>query len=102
MSILTKNKVYNIFMFNSSGICFLETQQEILFNELKEYNNDILNKKIIVVFNKIDLIDKKELEKKINNFKRTTKITPLCISTLTQEGLKDLVKTMFFSLKYES
>ena len=38
MSILTKNKVYNIFMFNSSGICFLETQQEILFNELKEYN----------------------------------------------------------------
>ena len=38
MSILTKNKVYDIFMFNASGICFLENQQEILFHELSKYN----------------------------------------------------------------
>ena len=37
MSILT-NKVYDIFMFNASGICFLENQQEILFHELSKYN----------------------------------------------------------------
>jgi len=36
--ILTKNKVYDIFMFNSSGICFLEKQNEILFSELVDYN----------------------------------------------------------------
>jgi len=70
-------------------------------NELKEYNKDILNKKIIVVFNKIDLIDTKELKKKISEFKKSTKIAPMCISTLSHEGLNELVKTMFLSVKNE-
>ena len=70
-------------------------------NELSLYNSDILSKKIIVVFNKIDLIEKKELNKKLKQFEKKTKITPMCISTLTHEGLNDLVKMMFYSLKNE-
>ena len=68
---------------------------QIINNELKEYNKDILKKKIIFVFNKIDLIDEKELKKKIIAFKKIVKKTPICISTLTQEGMQGMVKMIF-------
>ena len=37
-------------------------------NELKKYSNDLIKKKEIIVFNKVDLIDEKELKEKIKNF----------------------------------
>lgn len=68
-------------------------------HEIEAYNQDILKKQIIVVFNKIDLLDKREIQQKIKLFKQKTKITPLCISTLTHDGLNDLVKLMFKIIK---
>ena len=63
--------------------------------ELEQYNKEIFNKKILFVFNKMDLLDNRELQKRINIFKKAVKQTPLCISTITQEGLQDMIKVMF-------
>ena len=68
-------------------------------HEIEAYNQDILKKQIIVVFNKIDLLDKREIQQKIKLFKQKTKITPLCISTLTHQNLNELVKMLFKILK---
>lgn len=68
-------------------------------NELKLYNEEILEKPEIVVFNKIDLVDEKELKQKVSKFKKITKINPMLISTATHEGLQDLVKLMFKVVK---
>ena len=37
-------------------------------NELKKYSNDLIKKKEIIVFNKVDLIEQKELKEKIKSF----------------------------------
>ena len=42
-------------------------------NELKKYSNDLIKKKEIIVFNKIDLIEKKELREKIKFFEEKIK-----------------------------
>ena len=42
-------------------------------NELKKYSKDLLKKKEIVVFNKIDLIKNNELKEKIKIFEIKTK-----------------------------
>ena len=68
-------------------------------NELQIYNDDILKKNILVIFNKVDLIEQKALTKKINDFKKKTKITPICISTLNHYGLNDLIKKIFTILR---
>ena len=34
-------------------------------NELKKYSNDLLKKKELIVFNKIDLIEKEDLKEKL-------------------------------------
>ena len=68
-------------------------------NELLKYNKDILKKQIVVVFNKVDLVEKDVLMEKIDNFKRQTKITPICISTKTHQGVRELVKVLFNIVK---
>ena len=42
-------------------------------NELKKYSNELIKKKEIIVFNKIDLIEKKELREKIKFFEEKIK-----------------------------
>ncbi len=42
-------------------------------NELKKYSNNLIKKKEIIVFNKIDLIEQKELKKKIESFEKKVK-----------------------------
>ena len=68
-------------------------------NEIKLFNEDILKKKEIVVLNKIDLLDEKELKKKKNEIKKLTKQEPICISTITHDGLNELVKLLFKIVK---
>ena len=68
-------------------------------NELKQYNENILKKNIVVAFNKMDLIDAKTLKSKILKFKKATGIEPFCISTLTHEGMQELVKKLFGIVK---
>ena len=42
-------------------------------NELKKYSNDLMKKKEIIVFNKVDLVKKEELKGKINYFEKKIK-----------------------------
>ena len=55
------------------------TDKDILKNylnirkELSRYSSNLLKKKEIIVFNKIDMINSEEIEKKINNFKKKSK-----------------------------
>ena len=72
---------------------------KVIQNELKQYNQNILDKKILVVLNKVDLLTENELRKKISLFKKKTGIIPMCISTLSHVGLKELVKELFNIVK---
>ena len=72
---------------------------KVIQNELKQYNQNILNKKILVVFNKIDLLTENELRKKTSLFKKKTGITPMCVSTITHVGLRELVRELFNVVK---
>ena len=55
------------------------TNEDILENylkirkELSKYSNSLLKKKEIIVFNKVDMINANEIEKKINAFKKKNK-----------------------------
>ena len=42
-------------------------------NELKKYSNDLFKKTEIIVFNKVDLIEKDELKEKIKFFEKKVK-----------------------------
>tara|TARA_Y100000590_G_scaffold214511_1_gene243199 strand:+ start:2472 stop:3455 length:984 start_codon:yes stop_codon:yes gene_type:complete len=56
-------------------------------NEMSKYSKDLLNKNELIVFNKIDLIDKKELEKKKSVFKKKINKSVLAISTMDKNSL---------------
>ena len=72
----------------------------VIQNELKQYNQNILNKQILVVFNKIDLLSDDELNEKISLFMRKTGVkTIMCISTFTHVGLRNVVKELFNIVK---
>ena len=62
--------------------------------ELAKYSNQLVKKKEIIVFNKIDMIDKKEITKKINNFHKKIKKKIYTISALKHIGLKDIKKKL--------
>ena len=51
-------------------------------NELKNYGKEFIKKKEIIVFNKIDLIEKNDLQKKINEFEIKIKKKTLNMSTI--------------------
>ena len=72
---------------------------QVIQNELTQYNRNILNKKMLVVFNKVDLLTENELKKKISLFKKKTGIMPICVSTFTHIGLRGLVKELFNIVK---
>lgn len=62
-------------------------EYKILMNELKQFNPELLNKKILVSISKCDLIDedrKKEIEKKMK------KLNPVFFSSASSMGLAEL------------
>ena len=81
------------------------TNEDILENylkirtELSKYSKNLLKKKEIIVFNKIDIINIKEIEEKINNFKKKIKKNIYKISVTQNKGLitirKLLVKNVY-------
>ena len=72
----------------------------IINHELGKYNKELLNIKQIVVFSKCDLLEKEELEKKIENFTKTLNISDyICISSYTREGIDTLKKKILENLK---
>ena len=67
--------------------------------ELKKYSAQLTKKEEIVVLNKIDLIDKKILSTKINDFQNKIKKKVLMLSTLDKVSIKSIKASL---LKYVS
>ena len=59
-------------------------------NELKKYSNDLINKKEIIVFNKVDLIDKSDLNDKIQIFERKIKKKVIILSNTEKKLISKL------------
>ncbi len=58
--------------------------------ELKNYNKDLLKKDEIVVLNKIDLLDDKEVKKIKDNFLKKYKVKLTTLSTFNKKSISDI------------
>ena len=58
--------------------------------ELKKYSKDLLDKEELVVFNKIDLIEKDQIKKKLSIFKQEIKKNAMAMSTLDKKTVSDI------------
>tara|TARA_Y100000590_G_scaffold239865_1_gene269720 strand:- start:441 stop:1424 length:984 start_codon:yes stop_codon:yes gene_type:complete len=63
--------------------------------ELFKYSNKLVKKDEIIVFNKIDMMSKEEINKKINLFKKRIKKEVFTISALRRIGLKAIKENLF-------
>ena len=68
-------------------------------NELGKYSKDLLKKDELIVFNKIDLIDKNQLNKKKDKFSKKTKNEVLTISTFDKASIAKIKSKL---IKYVS
>jgi len=62
--------------------------------ELKKYSPDLTKKKEIIVFNKIDLVEKEEIFKKVKEFNKFIDTKVYLISSIKKEGLINLKKLL--------
>ena len=58
--------------------------------ELKNYSKDLLKKDEIVVLNKVDLLDDKEVKKIKDNFLKKYKVKLITLSTLNKKSISDI------------
>jgi len=63
--------------------------------ELFKYSNKLVKKHEIIVFNKIDMINKEEINEKINFFKKKIRKEIFTISALKRIGLKTIKENLF-------
>jgi GTP-binding protein len=66
----------------------------IIRNELKNYSKKLLDKKEIVAFNKIDMIDDKEKEKKTSDFRKKYKKKFYEISVIKNQNIQQLLYSL--------
>ena len=59
-------------------------------NELKKYSNKLIKKKELIVLNKIDLIDEKEVNHIIKDFKKNTKSEVIALSTYNESSVSKI------------
>jgi GTP-binding protein len=59
-------------------------------NELKKYSNKLIKKKELIVLNKIDLIDEKEVDHIIKDFKKNTKSEVVAVSTFNKTSVSKI------------
>ena len=59
-------------------------------NELKKYSKDLLKKEELVVFNKVDLIAKDQINKKISVFKKKVDKNVLSMSTIDKKTVSNI------------
>ena len=72
----------------------LVSRYKIIRNELEKYSYELLNKKEIIDFNKTDLLDEKEINEKIDNFKVNIKKDFFKISILKKSNIKELLRAL--------
>jgi len=70
-------------------------EYNILLNELKEYNPQLLEKKRILGISKADLITSKEIEQKIYKQLSTISIPSIVFSSITKYNLKELIHLLW-------
>ena len=58
--------------------------------ELKKYSNKLTKKKELIVLNKIDLIDEKEVNHIIKDFKKNTKSEVIALSTFNKSSVSKI------------
>ena len=58
--------------------------------ELSEYSKDLLDKEELIVFNKIDLIENKQIEDKLDEFRKKIKKNFLLMSTLDKKTVSKI------------
>ena len=68
-------------------------------NELGKYSKDLLKKDELIVFNKIDLIDKNKLKEKKDKFSKKTKNEVLAVSTFDKNSVAKIKSKL---IKYVS
>ena len=59
-------------------------------NELKNYGKELIKKKEIIVFNKIDLLQKKNIDKKVKDFEIKIKKKTFKMSTIQSKSVSNL------------
>ena len=59
-------------------------------NELKNYNSNLEKKKELIILNKTDLIDKKDLDKIIKDFSKNTKSEVISMTTLQKVSVSKI------------
>ena len=65
----------------------LEKSYNQIKKELGNYSKKLLKKKEVIVLNKIDLIDKKNVKKIINNFSKNKKSEVVSLSTFNKDSV---------------
>jgi GTP-binding protein len=68
----------------------LEESYNQVKNEMAKYSNELLNKKEIIVLNKIDLLETKEVNKIIKNFLINKKCEVLSLTTLEKGSISKI------------
>ncbi len=77
-----------------------QKEYEILLSELEQYNPELLHKQFIIAISKSDMLDD-ELKKAIAN-ELPQKIPHIFISSVAQQGLKELKDLLWKSLNQEN
>jgi GTP-binding protein len=72
----------------------LTDKYKIIRNELKSFNPELMKKKELIVFNKIDLINEEEKKEKIANFIKKTKKKVYDISVEKKINVKSLLRAI--------
>jgi GTP-binding protein len=74
----------------------VEKEYEILLNELREYNPELVDKKRILAITKCDVVDKEQIEKLQ---KKLPKVPSVFISSVAGEGIAELKDVLWKALQ---
>ena len=72
----------------------LYNRYKIIREELEKYSPELMNKREIVAFNKVDLLEEEEISEKINEFKKNFKRKFYKISILKKNNIKELLRAL--------
>ena len=77
----------------------LENSYNQVRKELGNFRKDLLKKDELIVLNKTDLLDKKEITKKKKNFSKNKRSEVITLSTLDKKSIADIKSKL---IKYVS
>ena len=72
----------------------LFNRYKIIREELEKYSPELMNKREIVAFNKVDLLEEEEISVKISEFKKNFKKKFYKISILKKNNIKELLRAL--------